>query len=62
MSAFDFITNEATIDISGSSQVSLTINGSIDLKARDASSLTYKGSGIINKIDLDEGSKVEQID
>ena len=62
LDAFALATDKATIDMTGNSQINLTINGLIDVRAKDASSLFYKGTGSINEIDLDEGSQVVQID
>ena len=58
---FDMAVNDATLDLSGASNVSLTINGDIDLRASGASSLTYKGNGSTVRVDLSGGSQIIKI-
>ena len=49
-------------DLADASEVELTVNGKINIKASGASILRYKGNGTIESQDLKDASKVFKID
>lgn len=58
---YDMVVNDATIQLSGASQGSLTINGAIDVTASGASILRYKGTGSITDINVSGASQVIKV-
>ena len=59
---FDMITQNADLHLSGASNASITINGTIDLTASGASVLTYKGSATVDHLDLSGASQIVKAD
>lgn len=58
LSDFDMTVDEAQLNLSGASRVSLTINDTIELKASGASTLMYQGTGSTNYLDLSDGAQI----
>jgi hypothetical protein len=58
---FDFSIENLDINLSGASNASLTINGLINVTASGASSLNYKGDGLIEDLNLSGGSSVNKL-
>ena len=62
VSSYNMITQDARIQLSGASQVSLTVDGSIDLSASGASMLRYKGNAQVNYLALSGASQIIKVD
>ncbi|MCB0494946.1 MAG: DUF2807 domain-containing protein [Cyclobacteriaceae bacterium] len=62
VSDYDMIIQDAVIQLSGASQVSLTINKTLDISASGASVLRYKGKAAITDIDVSSSSQVIKVD
>jgi hypothetical protein len=60
--SFDMITRNADLHLSGASNASITVNGTINLTASGASVLTYKGSATVNHLDLSGASQIIKAD
>lgn len=54
------ISNYLNIDLSGASKAELTVDGTMDIKASGASRFNYKGSGVINDLDISGSSSVNK--
>ncbi len=55
---FDFTTDYLDADLEGGSEVSITVNQMLDVKASGASKVYYKGQGSIQDQDLSGGSTI----
>lgn len=55
---FNLSTDYLDADLEGASEVSITVNQELDVKASGASKLYYKGEGIIKSQDLSGGSTI----
>ncbi|HSH19449.1 MAG TPA: DUF2807 domain-containing protein, partial [Draconibacterium sp.] len=62
MTGFDFACNNLKANLSGGSNISLTINQKLDVTASGASNVYYKGSGVIEKQNLKDASKIVKVD
>jgi len=62
MIGFDFVTKNLKASLSGGSNISLTINQRLDVTASGASNVYYKGSGVIEKQNLKDASKIVKMD
>jgi hypothetical protein len=60
--SFEMITNNASLQLSGASNASLTVNGIINLTASGASIFTFKGTGVVNQLDLSGGAQIFKAD
>lgn len=60
--AFDLQADEATVKVSGASDVHLTVNGTLSASASGASDIRYKGKGVIKSIQSGTASSVKKID
>jgi hypothetical protein len=58
MGTFDFETDKLIADLSGACQVELTVNQELDIKATGASTIHYRGEGVIVSQDLSGGSQI----
>ncbi len=58
MTGFGFETNTLTTDLEGASMVSITVNESMDITAREASMVNYKGDAEITKQQLTDASVI----
>lgn len=58
---FDFEVNDVDLDLSGSSNASITANGEIKVKATGNSTFYYKGDGIVVKQTLTGNSTIEKV-
>ena len=58
INSFDFIVGDLAIDLCEESEVKLTVNGKINLKAREESTFTYKGDGSFTSKRLSGDSEV----
>jgi hypothetical protein len=56
------ITGNANLQLSGASNASLTVNGTINLSASGASIFTYKGTAVVNQLDLSGASQIVKAD
>lgn len=59
---YDFVVNWFDADLSGACDAYLTINDRLDIDASGASSLYYKGKGVINSVDLSGASDINRMD
>lgn len=62
MGHYEFVVNEANMTISDASNASLTVNDIINLNATGASTLRYKGTALINNINLSDASQILKVD
>ncbi len=60
--SYKMITQDISLQLSGASHASLTVNGNNDFIASGASILKYKGTGEINYLDLSGGSQILKMD
>jgi hypothetical protein len=58
MKDFDFACDNLNADLYGASNISLTVNQTLDVSASGASNVYYKGSGIIESQNLSDTSKI----
>lgn len=58
MSDFDFVSNSLTANLSGASDIMLTVNEKLNVTATGASNVYYKGNGIIESQNLSDASKI----
>lgn len=58
MTGFNFVTNNLTANIYGASNISLTVNQTLNVTASGASNVYYKGNGIIESQKLSDASKI----
>lgn len=58
---FDLITNNTTLDISGSSDVQITVNKELNVDASGSSTVEYKGNGTVRKNDTSGSSSVKKV-
>ena len=59
---FDFETNELTADLRGASNVSVTVHDKLNVDAEGASTVYYKGNGIIKNQSLSGGSQIIKVE
>ena len=59
---FEMVTQNANLQLSNASNVSLTVNSTINLTASGASIFTYKGTGTVNQLDLSGASQIIKAD
>ena len=62
MGHYDFVVNEANMTLSDASNASLTVNDIINLNASDASIFRYKGTALINNLNLSDASQILKMD
>ena len=62
LGSFEMITGNANLQLSGASNASLTVNGTINLTASGASVFTYKGTGVVNQLNLSGASQIIKAD
>ena len=62
LGTYEMITQSAILRLSGASNASLTVNGTIDLTASGASSLMYKGTATISNLNLSGASQIIKAD
>jgi hypothetical protein len=62
MDDFYFTTQYLDADLEGASNVSITVTEMLDVKARGASTVFFKGSGLISHQDLSDTSKIIRVD
>jgi hypothetical protein len=60
--AFDLAVQQCRIDLSGSSDVSITCNGEMTVSASGASDVKYKGSGVIREVRTSGSSSVRRVE
>lgn len=60
--SFEMITGNAVLQLSGASNASLTVNGAVNLSASGASIFTFKGTGVVNQLDLSGSSQIIKVD
>ena len=58
MEGFDFATNDFTADLEGGCNVYVTVQGKLSVEASGASTVYYKGNGIVEEQDLSGGSQI----
>lgn len=61
MEGYDFETNILEADLEGASSMSLTVNEKMDIKAKGASNIYYKGNAIIESQNLSGGSYIVKV-
>jgi len=59
---YGFILDNLYIDLSGASDAYLTVNNEISVRASGASTLYYKGTGVIVDLDLSGASEIIKVD
>ncbi len=59
---FEFATNELNADLRGGSELSLTVNEKLSIKASGASTVYYKGQGTIENQNLSGNSKILKVE
>ena len=57
---YNLVIENLTIDLSGASTASLTVNGLMNITASGASTLNYKGDGLIGDLNLSGASSVNK--
>jgi hypothetical protein len=62
LGSFEMITQNASLQLSGASNASLTVNSTINLTASGASIFTYKGTAVVNQLDLSGASQIIKAD
>ena len=60
LSGYGCVIESLTIDLSGASNTSLTVNNTINVKASGASNLNYKGNASINSLDVSGASSINK--
>jgi len=60
LSGYGCVIESLTVDLSGASNASLTVNNTINVKASGASNLNYKGNATINSLDISGASNVNK--
>ncbi len=58
LGSYSFSTDRLEADLGGASDLSLTVNETLDVKASGASTVYYKGDGIVESQDLSGGSAI----
>ena len=58
MLGYDFETNDLSVDLSGACNISLTVHNKLNVEATGASTVYFKGDGLIESQDLSGGSKI----
>lgn len=61
MTGFDFASNNLTADLDGGSEISLTVQQKLNVTARGASKVYYKGNGVIEDQDLKDASEIIKV-
>ncbi|WP_167615340.1 GIN domain-containing protein [Maribellus sediminis] len=61
MTGFSFICNNLKADLDGGSKISLTVEQKLDVTARGASKVYYKGNGVIEYQNLKDASEIIKI-
>lgn len=62
MQGYDFVADWLHTDLEGASMVSLTVNNKLDVWASGASSVYYKGDGIVNIQELSGASQIIKVE
>ncbi len=62
LESYNLQTNSLSTDLSGASQVELTVNGTLNVNASGASQIKYKGTGVVASQDLSGASTITKID
>ena len=57
--AYDLKTNYAKIDASGASSIRITVNKEMSARASGASSISYKGEGLIKDLNSSSAASVK---
>ncbi|WP_319482202.1 head GIN domain-containing protein [uncultured Draconibacterium sp.] len=58
MTGFDFVSDNLNADLDGGSEISLSVQQKLDVTARGASKVYYKGNGVIENQDLKDASEI----
>ena len=58
MEGFGFETQDLKADLTGASSVTVTVHGSLEVKATGASTVYYQGDGVISEQELSGGSSI----
>ncbi len=58
MTGFDFSTDQLTADLTGASELNLTVNDEMSVEATGASTVRYRGNAVITYQNLSGGSKI----
>ena len=61
MTGFSFSTNLLNAILSGACEVSVTVDESLEVRAEGASTVYYKGNGVIKSWDLEDASEIIKI-
>lgn len=61
LNGFTFETNELEAELNGNSEISVTVHDQLDVTASGASTVFYKGNGIIKKQNLSGGSQIVKV-
>jgi len=61
MSGFDFTANQLRANLDGGCDLSLTVQQKLDVTARGASNVYYKGNGVIENQNLKDASKIVKV-
>lgn len=59
---FDLAVRNCSVSLSGASDVSLTVNGELNVSASGASDVKYKGSGVIREVKTSGSSSVRRVE
>lgn len=62
MSGFGFTTNQLQAKLDGGCDLSLTVQQKLDVTARGASKVYYKGNGVVERQNLKDASEIVKID
>lgn len=62
MEGYDFETDKLEADMNGASNIHVTVNEKMDIRANGASYVYYKGNGIINSQNLNGASQIVKVD
>nr|WP_319269845.1 head GIN domain-containing protein [uncultured Draconibacterium sp.] len=61
MTGFDFVSNNLNAELDGGSEISLSVQQKLDVTARGASKVYYKGNGVIQDQDLKDASEIIKV-
>ncbi|WP_163321992.1 head GIN domain-containing protein [Draconibacterium mangrovi] len=61
MTSFDFVSDYLNANLDGGSEISLSVQQKLDVTAKGASKVYYKGSGVIEEQDLKDASEIIKV-
>ena len=61
MTGFSFVSDHLNADLDGGCEISLTVEQKLDVTARGASKVYYKGNGVIEEQDLKDASEIIKV-